>query len=139
MEGQEKTFNHQIASVADKIALLSELQHIENHAIRSAVSLYDPDDLDKDDWVFYATVAKQAKDLRRAYQQRNFGQLSEYDWCLCKAAARLRQLAYETQESDYAMLKLIDDLVDTVWGNALDMDLSSCYACREDKAVIESE
>lgn len=136
METQEKTFNHAKAGIADKIALLSELQHVEAHALRSAVSLYE-EESDDSEWVKYAIWAKRAKELRREYQRKMFPELSEYDWCLCKAAARLRQLAYEAQESDYAMLKALDDFVDEIWGTALGTDLSDCSACRDDKAPVE--
>ena len=132
MDTEQKTFDHSKAGTADKIALLAELQHIEAHALRSAVSLYLGEN-DDSDWARYAILAKRAKELRREYQRANFPQLSEYDWCLCKAGARLRQLAYETQESDYAILKELDDLVDDIWGSALGIDLSDCAACREDR------
>lgn len=137
MENEEKTFDHKTAEISDKIALLSELEHLRAHAIRSAEALFNPDEPTGDTrWIHYAIIAEEAKRLRREYQKEHFGELSEYDWCLCKVASRLRQLAYETQESDWSMLKRIDDLVDEVWGAALDMDLSSCAACREDKGEI---
>lgn len=136
MEPNEKKlteFNHDKAGVSDKIALLAELEHIQRHAIRSAVSLYNPDESDKLDWVRYATTAKEAKDLRRKLQKEYFNDISDYDWCLCKSAACLRQLAYETFSGDVEKLKEIDDLVDEIWGEALDMDLSDCEACRSDR------
>lgn len=133
MEDQEKTFDHRRAGTADKILVLAELEHIRRHALRSALSLYNEDAQDNVEWIHYATIATQAQTLRREYQQKHFGALSEYDWCLCKSAACLRQLAYETQENDYGMLKMIDDLVDEIWGEALGEDLSDCAACRDDK------
>lgn len=133
---EEKTFNHAKAGIADKILVLSEFEHLRRHAIRSAVSVFDEDSSDNTKWVHYAVIASRAQALRRLYQQKHFGSLSEYDWCLCKSAACLRQLAYETQENDYGMLKMIDDLVDEVWGTALGEDLSSCAACREDRGEL---
>lgn len=133
---EHKEFNHNKASVSDKIGLIGELCHIRRHALRSALSLYNEDTQDSVEWIHYATIATQAQALRRLYQQKHFGSLSEYDWCLCKSAACLRQLAYETQENDYGMLKMIDDLVDEVWGTALGEDLSSCASCREDRGEL---
>ena len=133
MEDQEKTFDHRKAGTADKILVLAELEHIRRHALRSALSLYNEDAPDDVEWLHYATITAQAPAVRSEYQQKHFGDLSEYDWCLCKSAACLRQLAYETQENDYRMLKMVDDLVDEIWGEALGEDLSDCAACREDR------
>ena len=130
---KEQEFDHKKAGISDKVAVLAELEHVRAHAIRSAVSLYD-EDSDNSDWVRYAVIAKQARDLRREYQKRVFPELSEYDWCLVKAASHLRQLAYEVQEDDYAALKAVDDLVDDIIGGAFGMDMSGCRACKEDKA-----
>ena len=130
-ERNEKTFDHAKASVADKIALLSELEHIRSHAIRSAVSVYD-EESDDSEWVKYAVIAKQAREIRRLYQRKHLPEVSEYDWCLVKAASHARQLAYEVQEDDYGMLKIIDDFLDEILGGAFDMDLSDCASCRED-------
>lgn len=137
MEDEEKNFNHNKAGVSDKIALLSELEHVRAHAIRSAVSLY-VEEKDNSEWLRYAILAKQAKNIRRLCQKKFFPDLSEYDWCLFKAASRVRQLAYEVQEDDYGLLKIVDDFVDDILGGALDMDLSDCAACREDSDVVES-
>lgn len=131
-EREEKSFDHKKASVSDKIALLGELEHIRAHAVRSAVSLYD-EESDDSEWIRYAVIAKQAREIRRLYQKKHLPELSEYDWCLFKAASRLRQLAYEVQEDDYGILKIIDDFVDEILGGALGMDLSDCASCKEDK------
>ena len=136
MEDNEKKFDHKKAEISDKIALLSELEHIRAHALRSAVSLYE-EESDDSEWIRYAIIAKQAKEIRRGYQKKALPELSEYDWCLVKAASRLRQLAYEVQDSDYGMLKIIDDFVDDILGGAFDMDLSDCFACKEDSGVVE--
>ena len=69
--------------------------------------------------------------------QKHFGELKDTDWCLCKAAACLRQIAYEVCEGDTIELKEIDDFVDEIWGGALGMDLSACIACKEDRDMIE--
>lgn len=139
MIDEKQDFNHDRASVSDKIALIGELEHIQRHALRSAVSLYDEDEPDEFDWLDYATTAKLAKEMRRGLQNKYFGNISQYDWCLCKSAACLRQLAYEVFSGDIKRLQEIDDIVDGIWGKALGMDLSDCEACKKDKEMIESE
>lgn len=133
MNDIEKKFDHKKAGISDKIALLSELEHGRAHALRSAVSLYNPDNKDDTRWASYALKAKTFQEIRRKYQAKHFSELSEYDWCLCKVASRIRQLGYEVFEDDIEELKEIDDLVDEIWGDALGVDLSSCEACRSDK------
>ena len=64
---------------------------------------------------------------------KNFPDISDQDWCLCKAAASLRQLAYETANADIETLKEIDTLVDDIWEAATGEDLSDCVACKDDK------
>lgn len=125
----EKSFDHNKGEVADKIAVIGELEHIRRHALRSAVSLANNED---DAWLFYLVLAKQAKEMRRAFQKNNLPEISDPDWCLCKSASCLRQMAYEI-DLDKDQLKEFDDLVDNIWGHALDMDLSDCIACAEDK------
>lgn len=127
----EKTFNHGKASVADKILLVSELQHCRAHALRAAVSVWREED--DSDSVKYLLLAKRAQTLRREYMRKHFGELKDTDWCLCKAAACVRQLAYEVCEGDSEELKELDDFVDEVWGGALNMDLSDCQVCHEDR------
>lgn len=131
----EKTFDHKKAGVGDKIHLVSELEHIVRHSLRSAASLVGGEESDDSDFspTKYLIIAKRAKEIRREYMRKHFGDISEYDWCLCKSAACLRQLAYEVCESDAEELREIDDLVDEIWGGALGIDLSDCYSCREDK------
>lgn len=130
-EQTEKTFDHSKASVADKILLIGELLHCRNHALRSAVSVWREDD--DSDSVKYLIIAKRAQILRREYMQKHFNELKETDWCLCKAAASVRQLAYEVCEGGSEELRELDDFVDEVWGLALGRDLSSCIACAEDR------
>ena len=68
--------------------------------------------------------------------QKHFKDLADTDWCLCKSAACLRQIAYEVCEGDSLELKEIDDFVDEIWGSALNMDLSDCLVCREDRNAV---
>lgn len=127
----EKNFNHDKASVADKIRLIGELEHTRAHALRSAVSAWEEED--DSESIKYILLAKRAQTLRRDYMKKHFVQLKDTDWCLCKSAACLRQIAYEVCEGDAIELKEIDDFVDEIWGQALNMDLSDCKACKDDK------
>ena len=130
MDGEEG-FNHVSAAVSDKIRLISELEHIRNHSLRSAAVAQGTDDE-----MFYLVLAKQAKDLRREFMQKNFPNIDSKLWCLCKSAACLRQVAYEIWEEKADQLKEIDDMVDEIWGKAIGMDLSDCVACKEDKGEL---
>ena len=84
-------------------------------------------------------MAKRAQSLRRDYMQKHFSELKDTDWCLCKSASCLRQVLYEVCEGDIEELKELDDFVDEIWGEALDMDLSDCIACKEDRATAEDQ
>ncbi len=132
----EKTFNHAKASIADNILIIGELEHIRRHALRSAVSVFS-DSEGKDEHIAYLILAHRAKNLRRDYMAKYFGDISEQDWCLCKAAASLRQLAYEVASSDIDTLKEIDTLVDDIWSKATGEDLSDCVACKDDKNISD--
>ena len=130
----QKTFDHSKASVGDKIRLIGELEHARAHALRSAsASLQEEDDSES---TKYLLIAKRAQSLRRDYMRKHFGELKDTDWCLCKAAACLRQIAYEVCEGDAIELREIDDFVDEIWGGALGMDLSDCVVCKEDRSAV---
>lgn len=131
MENDEKTFNHNKASVADKIALIGELEHGRAHCVRAAASVWREDD--DSESIQYLLWAKRFQEIRREYMRKHFGNLKESDWCLFKVSARLRQLAYEVCEGDVEELKEMEDLIDEITGKALDIDLSDCVSCREDK------
>lgn len=131
MDEQKKTFNHDKASVSDKIRMVGELEHARAHALRAAASAWKEED--DSDSTRYLLIAKRAQTLRREYMQKHFGEIKDTDWCLCKSAACLRQIAYEVCEGDVIELKEIDDFVDEIWGQALGADLSDCVACREDR------
>ena len=130
----EKNFDHSKAGVSDKIALISELEHARRHALRAAASAWREEDDSESNR--YLILAKRAQELRREYMRKHFGELKDTDWCLCKTAACLRQLAYEVCESDTIELKEIDDFVDEIWGEALGQDLSDCAACRSDREGV---
>lgn len=135
MEHDKKEFNHDKALVSDKIRLISELEHARAHALRSAASAWEEED--DSEFTKYLLIAKRAQSLRREYMRKHFGDIKDTDWCLCKSAACIRQIAYEVCESDEEELKELDDFVDEIWGEALGMDLSECVACREDRAPSE--
>ena len=127
----QKTFNHDKASVADKIRLIGELEHIRAHAIRSAVSVWREED--DSEAIKYLLIAKRAQTLRREYMKNHFGEIKDTDWCLCKSAACLRQVLYEVNNGWAEELKELDDFVDEILSSALGMDLSDCIACKEDR------
>ena len=133
MEQQEneKTFNHDKASVADKIRLIGELEHIRAHALRAAASVWREED--DSEAVKYLVMGKRAQTLRREYMKNHFNEIKDTDWCLCKSAACLRQVLYEVNNGWPEELKELDDFVDEIWGGALGMDLSDCVACKEDR------
>ena len=133
-EQNEKTFDHDKASVTDKIRLIGELCHIRHHALRAAVSVWREED--DSESLSYLILAKRAQVLRREYMKRHFGEIKDTDWCLCKAAACLRQVAYEVNSGEAEELKELDDFVDEIWGAALGLDLSDCHACQGDKGEL---
>lgn len=124
----KKIFDHAKAGVADKIAIIAEMEHAMRHAWRSAVVAQGTDDE-----MFYLTLARRLKQLRRDYMNKHFDEIDSKLWCLCKSTACLRQLAYETWAEDAEMLKEIDQIVDEVWSKATKQDLSDCSACKDDR------
>ncbi len=88
---------------------------------------------DDSDSARYLILAKRAQELRREYMRKHFGELKDTDWCLCKSAACIRQIAYEVCEGDAEELRELDDFVDEIWGAALGMDLSDCVSCVDDR------
>lgn len=126
----EKTFDHGKASVADKIALVGELQHGRRHCVRSAASAWREED--DSESVKYLLWAKRFQSIRRDYMKKHFGELKETDWCLIKVCAELRSLVYEVCEGDAEELKELEDLIDEILSSALGIDMSGCLSCKED-------
>lgn len=126
----EKTFDHNKASIADKLHVLGELQHGRRHCVRSAAAAWREED--DSDSIQYLLWAKRFQEIRREYMKKHFGGLKETDWCLLKVCAELRSLIYEVCEGDVGELREMEDLIDEITGKALGMDMSSCLACRED-------
>lgn len=134
MEEKEEIFNHKKASIADDIRLISELEHIRAHALRSAVVAEGTDEE-----MFYLLTAQRAKELRRQFMQDRYPNIDSKLWCLCKSAACLRQVAYEVWGEKAEFLKQLDELVDDIWGKATGEDLSGCEACKQDGASATLE
>ena len=123
------------ANIADRILLIGELEHIQRHALRSMVS----PNIEEDERIWYAVLAKQAKDLRRKYMRNHFGDCPDELWCLGKASASLRQLNYETFTGDVEETEEIDSLIDSIWSKITGQDMTGCVACRSDADSTNSE
>lgn len=126
-----KKFDHAKAGASDKIALVAELEHARRHALRAAASVWGEEDDSESNR--YLILAKRAQELRREYMRKHFDEIKDTDWCLCKSAACIRQIAYEVCEGDSLELKELDDFVDEIWGEAIGVDLSDCVACKDDR------
>lgn len=122
-------FDSEKANIADQISLISELEHLQRHLLRSAVS----PNIDDEERIWYAVNAKRAKDIRRAYMKKHFADMPDELWCAGKCTAAIRQLNYETFTGDIDELKEIDALVDSVWSKITGQDMTGCKACSDDK------
>ena len=132
-DNERENFDHAKAGVGDRIAAISEMEHLRRHALRSAVSSEEGSEL-----AFNCLVwAKQLQDMRREYMRKHFGEIDDKLWCMCKSAACLRQLAYEVDGDDANFLKEVDNLVDDIWGTAVNKDLSDCESCRADREEVQ--
>ena len=127
----QKTFDHVKAGMADKIALIGELEHGRRHCVRAAASVWEEGD--DSDATRYLIWAKRFQTIRRDYMKKHFSDVKESDWCLLKTCASLRQIVYEICEGDTEELKELEDLIDVITGNTLNMDMSDCVACRSDR------
>lgn len=116
-------------SLADKINLLSELEHLRRHCIRSAHTVDD-----KDKKFYYQVKAKQLQDLRRKVQDK-WLKTDELDWCIVKSSATLKQLNNEIVLEDLDLFSDIERVADDLLGNALGEDLSGCKSCSEDSSI----
>lgn len=125
----KKEFDHKSAALADKLALVGELEHLRRHLLRSAVSKHG-----EDEEVFFLTMAKRCQTIRRDYMREHFPDISEELWCAVKAASCIRQISYEVWDGNGDALKDIDDLCDEIFTEALGVDMQGCASCREDKA-----
>jgi len=132
-DNERENFDHAKAGVGDRIATVGEMEHLRRHALRSAISSEEGSEL-----AFNCLVwAKQLQDMRREYMRKHFGEIDDKLWCMCKSAACLRQLAYEIDGDDANFLKEVDNLVDDIWGTAVNKDLSDCETCRSDREEVQ--
>jgi hypothetical protein len=132
-DNERENFDHVKAGVGDRIATVGEMEHLRRHALRSAISSEEGSEL-----AFSCLVwAKQLQDMRREYMRKHFGEIDDKLWCMCKSAACLRQLAYEVDGDDVNFLKEVDNLVDDIWGTAVNKDLSDCESCRSDREEVQ--
>lgn len=132
-DNERENFDHAKAGVGDRIATVGEMEHLRRHALRSAISSEEGSEL-----AFSCLVwAKQLQDMRREYMRKHFGEINDKLWCMCKSAACLRQLAYEIDGDDANFLKEVDNLVDDIWGTAVNKDLSDCETCRSDREEVQ--
>lgn len=121
------TFNFDLANLADQITVIGEAEHAYYHALKSASSL------EEEDAVYYLTVASMIKDFRRCFMREHFPDIKETDWCLLKAIETVRQRVYESSNSSYKDLKQINDLWSLITEHIFRVDMSGCFACREDR------
>lgn len=132
-DNKRENFDHAKAGVGDRIATVGEMEHLRRHALRSAISSEEGSEL-----AFSCLVwAKQLQDMRREYMRKHFGEIDDKLWCMCKSSACLRQLAYEVDGDDINFLKEVDNLVDDIWGTAVNKDLSDCESCRSDREELQ--
>ena len=132
-DNERENFDHAKAGVGDRITTVGEMEHLRRHALRSAISSEEGSEL-----AFNCLVwAKQLQDMRREYMRKHFGEIDDKLWCMCKSAACLRQLAYEVDGDDVNFLKEVDNLVDDIWGTAVNKDLSDCESCRADREEVQ--
>lgn len=129
MEHIENKFNHELANVSDTILVVGELCHVQRHALRSMVS----PNIEEEERVWYAVLAKQAKDARRSLMRKHFPDCPDELWCLGKASASLRQLAYETFTGDIEELSEIEEIVDSIWSKITGQDMTGCKSCASDR------
>lgn len=132
-DNERENFDHVKAGVGDRIATVGEMEHLRRHALRSAISLEEGNE----SAFSYLVWAKTLQDMRREYMRKHFGEIDDKLWCMCKSAACLRQLAYEVDGDDVNFLKEVDNLVDDIWGTAVNKDLSDCETCRSDREEVQ--
>ena len=123
------SFDSEKANISDLILTVSELEHVQRHALRSMVS----PNIEEEERVWYAVLAKQAKDARRSLMRKHFPDCPDELWCLGKASASLRQLAYETFTGDIEELSEIEDIVDSIWSKITGQDMTGCKSCASDR------
>lgn len=128
---EEKKIDHSKLNLEDRLALISELEHMRRHALRSAHATKDTNDE-----FFHLVTAATAQRLRRQVEAK-LGDISDPDWCELKSAQAIRQLNYETMEGDQELFTELEQLVDSVNSHALKQDMSGCRGCQADRSAVE--
>lgn len=123
--------DHTKLNLEDRLALISELEHLRRHALRSAYATKNTEDE-----FFHLVTASTAQRLRRKIEGE-LGEIATPDWCELKSAQAIRQLNYETMEGDSSLFRELEELVDSVNTHTLKQNMSGCQACEEDKAMIQ--
>lgn len=120
-------FDFDSANLADQITVIGFLEHVYDHACKSAsVS-------SKEDAVFYMTIADMAKNFRRRFSSEHFPNIKDEDWCLLKAVEQVRQRVYESAHTSYDDLKAVNDLWSVITEHIFGIDMSGCSSCAGDR------
>ena len=127
--------NHELKELTDKIRMVSELEHIRYHAIKSYIATTESegDDFIGQNITYYA-IAHKAKELRRELMKEFFPNLTPEQWCLAKATASLEQSLFEIAESiPSELFGKTEQLIADFWQMVTGQDITECVACKEDK------
>lgn len=120
-------FDFDSANLADQITVIGFLEHVYDHACKSA-SVSKPEDA-----IFYMTIADMVKEYRRNFMKRHFPNIKDKDWCLLKSIEQVRQRVYESAHTSYDDLKGVNDIWSEVTEHIFGVDMSGCSACANDK------
>lgn len=123
----KKDFNFDSANLADQITVIGFLEHVYDHACKSA-AVSKPEDA-----VFYMTVADMAKNFRRRFSADHFPDVKDEDWCLLKSIEQVRQRVFESAHTSHEDLKEANDLWSIITEHIFGIDMSGCSACASDK------
>lgn len=126
-----ENINHSHLALEDTLSLISELEHIRRHNLRSYYSAQG-----QEDKFFHLVSAAQAQRLRRKVQTK-LGKIDVEDWCVLKSAQIIRQLNYELMEGDEELFNELEGLVDSINSHALKQDMSGCRACQADQDALK--
>lgn len=125
--GNKNTFNFDTANLADQISVVGFCEHVYDHCCKSAAVS------NKEDAVFYMTIADMIKEYRRNFMKEHFPDVKDVDWCLLKSIEQVKQRVYESAHTSYEDLKGVNDIWSEVAERIFGIDMSGCSACKEDK------
>ena len=126
MENDKKVF-FENANLADLVTIIGECEHCFMHACKAAAAS------EKEEAVFYQTMADLIKDFRRRFMKEHFPDVEDRDWCLLKSCDSLRQRVYESAHTSHEDLKGVNDIWSEVTEHIFGVDMSGCSACANDK------